>query len=255
MKDVAIQIKELNKKIKICNKCRLSETRINIVCGQGELHPRFMLIAQAPGENEDKKGQMFIGPSGKILDELLETAKINRKNVYMTNLVKCMLPKCRKPKLDEIDSCKEYLDREIELINPEFLIPLGYYAIRYTFEKYSVYIPEKSEFPQVFGKLVWSGIKKILPLKHPASILYNKEYRERMTKNYKKLKILSQDCKWYNVCPMKTFYEKGLLNRKWIELYCKGYWKECVRYQMEEKGEFHPDYMLADGSIDENLRM
>ncbi|MBN1150213.1 uracil-DNA glycosylase [candidate division WOR-3 bacterium] len=60
-------------------------------------------------------------------------------------------------------------------------------------------------------------------------------------------------CKWYEVCPMKRFYEKGKLDGKWILSYCKGSWGKCVRYQMEENGEYHPDSMLPDGTIDENL--
>ena len=75
-----------------------------------------------------------------------------------------------------------------------------------------------------------------------------------MVNNYRKLKVLLMDCKWFVVCPMKRFYEEGKLDKKWIELYCKGDWESCVRYQMEEKGELHPDWMLSDVSIDEELR-
>jgi len=75
-----------------------------------------------------------------------------------------------------------------------------------------------------------------------------------MIKNYHKLKVLSEDCKWFEVCPMKKFYEKGLLDRKWVELYCKGDWENCIRYQMEERGEMHEDWLLPDGSIDKCLQ-
>ena len=63
----------------------------------------------------------------------------------------------------------------------------------------------------------------------------------------------SKYCKWYSACPMKRFYEEGKLGKEWIELYCKGDWESCIRYEMEEKGEYHPDYMLPDGSIDKEL--
>jgi DNA polymerase len=65
----------------------------------------------------------------------------------------------------------------------------------------------------------------------------------------------TKECKWYPVCPLKRFYERGKLDGKWIELYCKGNWKSCIRYQMEERYEPHPDWMLPDGSIDNNLRV
>jgi len=82
-----MEIDELNKMIKECKKCRLSETRMNAICGEGNLNAKIMLIAQAPGEKEDKEGRMFIGPSGKVLDELLSTAGIKRDEIYMTNLI------------------------------------------------------------------------------------------------------------------------------------------------------------------------
>jgi len=136
-----MRIEDINSGIKRCTRCRLSETRIHALCGEGKLSAKLMLVAQAPGEKEDKSGTMFIGPSGKVLDELLKMAHIDRKNIYMTNLVKCMLPKYRRPKSDEINMCSRYLDREIELISPEILAPLGYFATRYIFGKYDIPIP------------------------------------------------------------------------------------------------------------------
>jgi len=62
-----------------------------------------------------------------------------------------------------------------------------------------------------------------------------------------------KECKWYQACPMKTFYEQGKLDKKWIDMYCKGDWDNCVRYMMEERGRFHPDFMLPDGTISEEL--
>jgi len=121
-------IQNLNDEIKKCKKCRLTMTRTNVLCGEGDLCAELMLIAQAPGEQEDKEDKMFIGPSGEVLDELLKIICIDRKENYMTNLIKCMLPKNRKPKSDEVASCSQYLDREIDLIHPGMLAPLGYYA-------------------------------------------------------------------------------------------------------------------------------
>ena len=81
---------------------------------------------------------MFIGPSGRKLDELLEHAQIRRKNVYMTNLVKCVLPHNRKPKLREIRVCSQYLDEEINIVEPEVISTLGYHPAKYIFEKYGL---------------------------------------------------------------------------------------------------------------------
>ena len=244
-------LRDLNKEIKGCKKCRLYKTRRNILLGEGNLNTKLMLIAQAPGVNEDREGKMFIGPSGKVLDELLRKADATRGEFYITNLVKCMLPKYRKPKKDEIQACSQYLDKEIELINPNVIVPLGYYATKYIFDKYNILLKSKSE---AFGKLFLAKDKKIFPLTHPATFLYHESFKEGMIKNYKKLKVLSANCKWYQACPMKRFYEEGKLNKKWIELYCKGDWKSCVRYQIEERGDPHPDNMLPNGKIKEDLK-
>ena len=182
-----MEIASLNKEIKSCNKCRLADTRINALCGEGNLHAKLMLIAQAPGTNEDREGRMFIGPSGKVLDELLRIVCIDRKEIYMTNLIKCMLPKYRKPKSDEIAICSLYLDREIAFINPRILASLGYYATRYLFGKYFIPSPPKSEFHEVYGKFFEAGNKEILPLQHPAAVLYNRSIKEVLVRNYLKI--------------------------------------------------------------------
>jgi len=198
-----MNIEILNKEIKNCKKCRLHETRKNVICGEGNLDNRFIIVAQAPGEKEDRKGKMFIGPSGKVLDELFGSANISREMVYMTNLIKCVLPKYRRPKSDEIEICSEYLAKEIELINPEIIVTLGYFATRYIFKKYGIMLPSKSEFCNIYGKAFFDSGIKIFPLKHPAAVLYNNEIKEEMIKNYSKLKFVQKDCKWYPVCPMK----------------------------------------------------
>ena len=64
---------------------------------------------------------------------------------------------------------------------------------------------------------------------------------------------VTPECKWFHVCPMKRFYEHGKLDKKWIDNYCKGNWKNCIRYQLEEKGQYHTDNMLPDGTIDKSL--
>jgi uracil-DNA glycosylase family 4 len=243
-----VKLEELNQEIKKCTKCRLSETRNHAVCGEGNVRAKLFLIAQAPGENEDREGKMFIGPSGKVLDELFETVGLDKKKLYMTNLIKCMLPNYRNPKQDEIEICSQYLNREIEFINPEILAPLGYYATKYIFEKYTLPVSARSEFKEVYGNLFYKNGRKVLPLPHPALLIHRPSFREEVIKNYRKLKVVLTECKWYPVCPMKRFYEQGKLSKEWIELYCRGDWESCVRYQMEERGEYHPDRMLPDGT-------
>jgi DNA polymerase len=248
-----MNIESLNEEIRSCSKCKLSDTRINVLCGEGDINSKFIMVAQAPGKEEDKIGKMFIGPSGKVLNELLEIIGIDREEIYITNLIKCMLPKYRKPKSREIGICSNYLDKEIEIINPKVVTTLGYYASKYIFEKFNITLPLKTEFQKIYGRVFLAENIKILPLQHPAAILYDSSIKEEMIVNYRKMVVLNSDCKWFFICPMKRFYEEGRLDKKWIELYCKGDWESCIRYKMEERGESHPDWMLPDGTIDKKL--
>lgn len=182
------KFRELNWEIRNCKKCRLWETRTHALPGEGNPSSKLMLVAQAPGYKEDRAGRMFIGPSGKKLDVLLEGAGIARESIFMTNILRCVLPHNRRPRSDEIETCTQYLDREIELVNPAIIATLGYFAARYIFEKYG--IANELEFPQVCGKVFSVGGKKIVPLGHPAAILYNHSIQEKMAENYRKLKEL-----------------------------------------------------------------
>lgn len=187
---------ELNAVIRKCKRCRLYLTRTNVLCGEGNLHAPLMLIAQAPGQNEDREGRMFIGPSGKILEELLDEAGIGRDEVYMTNLIKCRLPKNRRPKQDEIMACSSFLEKEIALIDPEVLVPLGYYSARYVLKKYNIAIPEsRAEFSGLYGELFQARDKRLYPLPHPAALLYNKSYKAVALEKYGKLRVLLETSK------------------------------------------------------------
>ncbi|MBN1927879.1 MAG: uracil-DNA glycosylase [Prolixibacteraceae bacterium] len=244
-------IEELNRQIKKCNLCPLSSDRIHALPGEGNVNARLFFIAQAPGEIEDNEGRMFVGPTGKVVDELFNESGLKRGEVYMTNLIKCRLPKNRKPKQKETELCSRYLKQEIEIVQPEFVIPLGYFATKFIFGFYL----GKKELPEyATGKLFVGKKFKIFPLKHPSSVLYSPENMQSIKHDFMKIPVFKHECKWHPVCPMKYFYEQGKLDRKWIDLYCKGNWKSCVRYQMEERGQYHPDNMLPDGNIDESLQ-
>lgn len=158
--------------------------------GEGNQQAEIMLIAQAPGELEDKADKMFIGPSGKMLDKLLNSACIQKEQIYMTNLIKCNLPHNRRPKQKEIWTCCRYLEIEIEEICPQLLVPLGYYPTKYLFERYKISTFSKREFHDLIGKLFTVQELKIFPVSHPASLLYHPEFLEKSISNFKKIKEL-----------------------------------------------------------------
>lgn len=224
--------------------------------GQGNTNARVMLVAQAPGQEEDRRGEMFLGRSGQVLNRLLETAGVRRSQFYMTNLLKCVVPKNGKPREWEIERCAPFLEREIEIVAPEIIVPLGYYATRHLLTEYGVTLPpDRKDYTHIYGVLHYAAGQKLYPLTHPAALLYRPDYEEQAQKAYNALAVLSAPCKWHRVCPMRRHYEAGRLDAHWIELYCHGLWNTCVRYQKEERGEYHPDWMLPDGTEDLSLRM
>ena len=181
----------LNSQIRVCERCRLSDTRKHVLTGEGNINAHIMFIALSPGTKEDAENRMFIGPSGKVFNRLLQAAGIERKSVFMTNLVKCILPKNRKPKMNEIESCSSFLNDEIEIIQPQIIVPLGHYATRSILIKYHAN-PSKLEmsFKNINGKLLILSGMKIFPLTHPAALLYNPSYEPKTIENYLKLKLL-----------------------------------------------------------------
>ena len=115
----------LKDQVSECNKCMLASTRDKIVFGSGNLESKLMIIGEAPGKDEDLMGEPFVGRAGKLLDEILFSIGVARDNVYITNTVKCRPPQNRNPLLEEIESCSDYLTKQIRNINPSIIILLG----------------------------------------------------------------------------------------------------------------------------------
>lgn len=114
-----------------CTKCRLAETRTQVVVGSGPLNAQVMFIGEAPGRNEDAGGKPFIGAAGKVLDEFLERAHLSRDDIYITNIVKCRPPHNRNPLDDEIDACQDWIAQQIVRIKPEVIVALGAVAAQW----------------------------------------------------------------------------------------------------------------------------
>ncbi|MEE8330952.1 MAG: uracil-DNA glycosylase [Acidimicrobiia bacterium] len=111
-----------------CTNCGLSESRTQVVFGDGDPGADLMFIGEGPGFNEDQQGLPFVGKSGELLDELLAEIGLHRNEVYIANVVKCRPPGNRDPRPDEIDACKGYLRRQLELIQPRVVVTLGNFS-------------------------------------------------------------------------------------------------------------------------------
>lgn len=163
------------------------------VIGEGSHHAKIMFIGEAPGKNEAATGRPFCGVSGKILDELLVSVGIDRKDVYITNIVKDRPPFNRDPLPEEIKVYGPFLDRQIEIIRPKIIATLGRFSMDYIVKKFGLENQLKS-ISQMHGKTldaeVGYGKIKIVPLYHPAVAIYNRNTKDVLIKDFQVLKLV-----------------------------------------------------------------
>jgi DNA polymerase len=124
----------LRQRVAACNRCTLHQTRSQTVFGVGSESADWMIIGEAPGAEEDRRGEPFIGRAGKLLDEMLRAVSLGRDSVFITNILKCRPPNNRDPANDEAVSCLSYLDRQIELISPKIILAVGRIAAQHLLE-------------------------------------------------------------------------------------------------------------------------
>jgi uracil-DNA glycosylase len=152
-----------------CTRCRLAQTRTQVVFGVGDSNADLMFVGEAPGFHEDKQGYPFVGQAGKLLDKLLAGIGLDRGRVYIANVLKCRPPGNRDPAPDEIESCEGHLFRQIELIRPRVVATLGNFATKLLSAK-------PAGITRVHGteqEVTLGGSRVLLyPLYHPAAALY-----------------------------------------------------------------------------------
>ena len=179
------QLSELALEIADCKKCILSKSRTKSVPGEGPENAAVMFIGEGPGFHEDKQGRPFVGAAGQFLEELLAGIGMKREDVFIGNVVKCRPPGNRDPMPDEIEACRFYLDRQIELLNPKVVVTLGRYSMARWFPNAKISAihgqPRKIE-----GRL-------IVPMFHPAAALHQPSLRKDVEADFRKLpEILAQ---------------------------------------------------------------
>lgn len=152
--------------IAVCTKCQLHQGRTHAVPGAGPVPADIMFIGEGPGFHEDKQGLPFVGASGKFLEQLLATISLTRDDVFIANVVKCRPPENRDPLPVEVDTCtKEYLYRQIDLINPKVIVTLGRFSM-------GLFFPN-AKITAIHGQPKWDKGRAYLPLFHPAAVLRN----------------------------------------------------------------------------------
>ncbi|WP_048405401.1 uracil-DNA glycosylase, partial [Chromobacterium violaceum] len=158
---------QLQRKVSDCQDCRLCETRTQTVFGRGNPQARWMLIGEAPGENEDRQGLPFVGRAGQLLDNMLSAAGLDREqDVYIANVLKCRPPGNRNPAPDEIAACNGYLLQQIRHIQPTLIVALGRFAAQTLLET-------ESSIGRLRGKVHrYQGLPLVVSY-HPAYLLRN----------------------------------------------------------------------------------
>ena len=172
---------ELENLCKNCNKCKLAQGRNNVVIGCGNKNATLMLVGEGPGADEDAQGIPFVGKAGKLMNMAFAGIGINREEVYITNIVKCRPPMNRNPEKDETDSCKEYLQTQIELIKPKIIVLLGSVALKNI-------LGEEYGITKVRGQWVEKDGIKYLPTFHPAALLRDETKKIAFWKDLKVVK-------------------------------------------------------------------
>ena len=147
-----------------CRGCGLCEGRTNLVFGVGNEQADLMFIGEGPGEQEDLQGVPFVGPAGKLLDAMLEMIDLDRSIVYIANIVKCRPPHNRDPQPQEMQSCRPWLERQIELVDPKLIVCLGRIAA-------TALIREDFRITKEHGQWFAYGQRRILATFHPSALL------------------------------------------------------------------------------------
>ena len=171
---------DLEKIALACTKCKLARTRTQVVYGVGNPHADLMFIGEAPGADEDRQGKPFVGKAGQLLTDIIKAMKLTRDDVYIANVIKCRPPENRNPEPDELESCRPYIRRQIELIKPKVIVTLGKFALQSLLERSYSITATRGQW------LEYEGVK-VMPTFHPAYLLRTPAAKKEVWADMKKV--------------------------------------------------------------------
>ncbi len=171
---------DLERIVSVCEKCRLSKSRTQVVYGVGNPNADLMFIGEAPGRDEDIQGEPFVGRAGQLLTDIIKAMKLTRDDVYIANVIKCRPPENRNPEQDEMDMCRPYIRRQVEIIQPKVIVTLGRFAVQSLTEKAYAISAVRGEW------LEYNGVK-VMPTYHPAYLLRNPAAKKEVWADMKKV--------------------------------------------------------------------
>jgi uracil-DNA glycosylase family 4 len=165
-----VALSELCQQITTCQRCQvLAENRTRVVPGEGAEDADIVFIGEAPGWHEDQQGRPFVGPAGMFLNQLINSIGLRREQVYITNVIKCRPPQNRDPLPTEIQNCRPWLDRQVELISPKMVVTLGRYSM-------AMFFPGKS-ISKIHGTAHKQDNIIYYAMYHPAAALHQQSLR------------------------------------------------------------------------------
>jgi DNA polymerase len=174
-----LQLEQVADEIRCCSLCALHETRTKGVPGAGPVDAEIFFLGEGPGAREDERGLPFVGASGRLLDELLESVGLSRQQVFITNVVKCRPPDNRDPHVGEVAVCTGYLDRQLKLIQPHVIVTLGRFAM-------GRFLPDE-RISEIHGQPRRVDGVITLPLYHPAAALYRGSLRSVVKEDFQRI--------------------------------------------------------------------
>jgi len=172
-------LSEIREELGDCTRCRLCETRKSIVFGEGNPKARLVFVGEGPGRDEDIQGRPFVGRAGQLLTKIIRAMKLERKDVYICNVVKCRPPGNRNPQPDEVASCEPFLMKQIESINPEVIVSLGSVATGLMLKL------KNFKMGQLRGTFHQYGDSKLMITYHPAALLRNPSFKKPVWEDMK----------------------------------------------------------------------
>ena len=184
----AAELEKLANEVRQCRKCPLGSMRTNAVPGEGDPAARIMFVGEAPGADEDAQGRPFVGRAGQLLDKIIAACGLNRSEVYIGNILKCRPPENRDPFAEEIISCLPYIQRQIEIINPEIVVALGAHAAKTLLNSPKSIGQLRGQFHEYYAGFGRPPMK-LMATFHPAYLLrnYSEENRRYVWEDMKKV--------------------------------------------------------------------
>ena len=180
------ELEQIREKCKNCQKCQLAKSRTNTVFSDGVPNSNLVLIGEAPGYWEDKKGLPFVGKAGQLMNKAFQALEINREEVYIANIVKCRPPQNRVPQDDEVKACLNYLRNQVVLVKPKIIVLLGSTALKNILgEEYGITVSR--------GKWVEKKGIMYMPTWHPAALLRDETKKIDFYKDLKSVRQKSME--------------------------------------------------------------